>query len=149
LLHNSGKTGQPGYNYPSTVGGPSEGVHFNPTAVDVTISFTSDQIRLGMNLITNDTDNTRIELFRDGNSLGSVIFATDLTIRFIGIEDTSGFDMAIIDAFGPNNNRFVLDQLTFESAPASVIPEPTMLAIFGGALFGLGWIRRRRECKVS
>lgn len=114
---------------------------------DTILDFSTTITRAGFDIATNPVDDLILTAFRLIGSVfvltGSVLYVTDDSASFAGIEDLAGFDRLVIDVTGPGPSislpAYVINDLRF---PTSV-PEPMSSALFGLALAGMGLARRR------
>ena len=112
---------------------------FNSSVVPGSIKFDENVRAAGFNLRTNE-DTTTFTAFLDGVFVETFNATTDLVAssNFFGftdiIFDEIRFDMAIVGQQG-----FNLDNLEFIT-----VPEPSLVALLGLGLIGLGAMRRRK-----
>jgi hypothetical protein len=110
----------------------------------IAIDFSSSIIRFGLVIVTAPEDDTTLSLFRGGSNIGQLTYVTDLTGRFIGIEDLSGFDRVVISPEGSSSGAFVADLFRFDPA-ATGVPLPGTLALLVSAVVGVGGVRAWRR----
>jgi hypothetical protein len=88
---------------------------------DITVEFSSPTTAAGFYIITNDADDTNLEVYTlSGGSLsytGSVFFDTQVWggATFVGVQDPAGFDALVIDVEDNLNNAFCMDDFYFEA----------------------------------
>jgi hypothetical protein len=91
------------------------------TYPDITVEFSSPTTAAGFSIITNDPDNTDLEVYTlSGGSLsyaGGVYFDTQVSAgaTFIGVKDPAGFDAVVINVEDNVNNAFCMDDFYFEA----------------------------------
>lgn len=102
--------------------------------------FTNNVSEAALELITNP-GNTTFSAFLGGILVESFIAATN---RDGVVDDYYGFTGIVFDeikyTISAQNSNFNLDNLQFSTA----VPEPSILALFGLGLLGLGFARRRK-----
>jgi hypothetical protein len=108
--------------------------------------FSSLITRVGMDITTNDGDDTTLFAYNGTTLVGSHSFNTfgaGLNGSFIGIEFLSGFDKLVIDTSETINGAFAIDNLRFESIAS--VPEPATMFLLGIGIAGLVAARRKKE----
>jgi len=123
--------------------------NFLPTTpgVPITITFSSNMLRAGFDVVTASTDDLVVAVSAfSGSTLvstGTLTFVTGSTVTFAGIEDSvSGIDQLQLTAVGTAAHGFLIDNLRFEAA---AIPEPSAALLFPtGLILAASWIRRPR-----
>ncbi len=94
------------------------------------------------------------EAYRDGGLVGSGLISTLSSI--ISFSDTLGFDALSIAmftsasggaGFGTKGNAIAIDYVNGQQL--SAVPLPPSAILFGSALFGLGYLRRRKQHKST
>jgi hypothetical protein len=117
------------------------------------MTFPTSINRLAFEFFRGDmpTDPILLTLVSGGQTVETIAFAVREppgVFYFYGIESEASFDQAILR--GPGFTRQIfLDNVRFESAAVSAIPEPTTISLLGiGALgcAGYCWRRRRTAC---
>jgi hypothetical protein len=119
---------------------------------DVWVEFSMQITRAGFQLATGMLNpGVRVEVYQDQTLLGMLAFAaTPQVERFVGVEDSGGFNrIRIYSPSTPNGSRaFSMDDLVYDGV---AVPEPslTQLSLAGLLLLagarGLGrWRRRSR-----
>jgi hypothetical protein len=125
-------------------------------ARDVQITFPDPVNRVGFELLTNATPvgDITVSLFLGG------AFEESFTLPargageyfFYGFETTEQFDQVVLRGPGDDDRRIVMDNLRFEEAPASAVPEPASLTLVGTGVLGLvgfSWKRQREGVRSS
>ena len=115
-----------------------------------TATFNTSHTRVGFYVKTNDTDNTTIEVFTNGNPQGSIPFDTTNPATFIGVEDPDGFNRVTVTVQNNDNGFIAIDDFRFEGGNTAI---PTMTEwgmIIFMVLAGLGavyYLRRHKTAK--
>jgi hypothetical protein len=114
----------------------------------VTIDFDMTVSMFGIDMLTNDgTSSFQLSFFSGATLINNGFFtvATNTSFSFYGFQDlVNGFDRVVIDAGNTSNRAMIVDNLRFNLASAPV-PEPSIIALFGLGLVGLGFARRRQS----
>lgn len=121
------------------------GTNFTSGFANGELLFSSTMTRFGVDITTNNGDDTQIYAYLGSTLVGSEFFNTfgaGSNGSFAGVEFLSGFDRIVIDTFGPVNGAFGIDNLRFES---NSVPEPGTLTLFGLGLLGFVAARRRKQ----
>jgi hypothetical protein len=106
--------------------------------VDAETQFSNMMTRAGFYVSTNPEDDVTVRAYNGSALVGSEFFNTSGGGHggsFAGIEFPSGFNRIVFDTTTTSNGALILDNLRFESGPASV-PEPTSLIVIGLGLLG-------------
>jgi hypothetical protein len=121
-----------------------------------TATFDAPQRRIGFYSEINDGDNVMVELFNGTTSLGSITFPDSRGnfVQFLGLENESGFDRAVLTVIGNDNHFVAVDNWRFsetvDEVPGPIdpgpvpgaLPEPGTLALMTLGLAGFSALRR-------
>jgi hypothetical protein len=135
--------------------GPQEGTILNQFmfgTAGIQITFPQAVNRVGFELFSNPNlggvlglslfdGTTQVESFTIANRATSPALAQ--SYLFYGFQTTESFDRVVL--VGPGDGRFSLDNVRFEQAGATAVPEPSSLALFGVGAIALGIWRWRRK----
>ncbi len=88
---------------------------------DITVEFSAPTTAAGMSIITNEADDTTLEVYTLSGGLlsysGSVFFDTQVGggATFIGVQDSDGFDAMVIQVADYTNGAMCFDDFVFEA----------------------------------